>query len=186
MALTALEVDQPWPYPLRGEGMKAMLVPGPEAIGVMLVAAIDRPSAAEISSMRKRPLRLALLPSPPLVWFAIATAGLSFDAPYAIGLHTDTARADRIEAAQQAYSWLEGTRAIVNVALIDQADGRIRALRVVSCSQAWFTVLAAALEASDQVITHAQYANAIARDQARWLTTEDMLAAATIAEIGGR
>ncbi len=71
----------------------------------MLVAAIERPSAAELAAMRRRPLRLALLPSPPLVWFVLATEGLSLDAPYGVGLHTDAHRAALITSARQVQSW---------------------------------------------------------------------------------
>jgi hypothetical protein len=186
MTLHRFSVGERWPLPLRGDGMLASIEPGEEGPSLMLVCAMPQPTSAEVTAMRKRPLRIALLPSPPLLWFALATERLSLDAPYAVGLHRPHEVAAILESARRVAGWPEATRSLVTVPLVDTAAGNtIRALRVVSLSRAWWLVLADALPAT-ATITREEHARAIDRDLARWPRTDDMLAAAAISEIGGR
>ncbi len=182
----ALSVGTPWPHSLPGEGMQAELRPAAGGLAVWLVVVIDQPSSDEVHAMRKRPLRLGLLPSDPIIWFLLSTEGLSRDAPYAIGLYDERRRSALIAAARQAQMWSEGTRGSVTVPLVDFSDNKIQVLRVISYSAAWFQTLADALVASDRPLSRSDYDAAIDRDQRRWPSTADMLAAATITEIGGR
>lgn len=186
MTVTGFVVGEPWPYPLRGEGMQALLHPGPEAIELMLVVSIRRPSDDEVTALRERPLRLALLPSPPLVWLLLSAEGLTRDAPYAIGLNAETDRVALLAAARKAHLWAQGTRGLVSITVVDYSGRKIRVLRIVSCTSLWFQTLADALVSADRPLSQSDYDAAIDRDLRRWPATADMLAAATVVEIGGR
>ena len=73
--------------------------------------------------------------------------------------------------------------------LVDAANRQIEVLRAISLSRDWWRCLADAMElaVSDKVqLTQTECDAAIARDQARWPQTSEMLKACTIAEVGGK
>lgn len=174
-----------WPHRLAGEGMTCLLDPGEDGVSMMLVMAMPRPSRAERRAVKSGVLKLALLPSPPLVWIVAAMPGLSLDAPYAVGVHTPERIAALTSSARRAHAWPDDMRGLITIALVDTADGVVRALRAVSLSRAWWAALADGLEASAAPIDAAEHQAAMAHDSARW-TTAAMLAAAPVVEAVGR
>lgn len=184
MSLVGLEVGKPWPYPIPGEGLQALLEPGEDGPQMMLLAAVSRPTPKEVSALRKQPLRLAVLPSPPIVWIALDAGAISLDAPYAIGLGGSERAAALKSSAGMAEAWPENSRGLVTVALVDTDTALIRVLRVVSLSRSWWLALTRGLSACPDDTRPAERDAAVIRDMTRW-TTADMIASATAVETAG-
>ena len=93
MAFEAIQVGKPWPYPLAGEGLEALMEPGEEGVQVTLVAALAKPTVAEVQALTNEPVRLGLLASPPLVWLVLAGRDVSLVPPMRSGSTAPSGRA---------------------------------------------------------------------------------------------
>lgn len=177
-----LEVGRPHPYPVTGDSMRAVIDADPEAgLRLVLIAGCDRPTAKEIEAMR-RPLRLAVLSSPPLAWIALDAGALSWDAPYSPALASPAHGAEIRAGAARAAGIDPNQRGLVQIDVVDR--GLVHALRAVSLSREWWRVLAEAVAACPHAITERDYLAAIARDQAA-MTTAVMISRAGAVELGG-
>lgn len=183
--MTIYEVGAPWPHPLR-PGMQATIDPGDESPSMMLICALPEPTLAEIAALTKGRVRLAVIPAAPLVWIVLDAGAVSFDAPYALGLHSAERRAEIVVSAGRAADWSEEMHNLVTIATVDSASGVTRGLRAVGLSRAWWMALADGLARSAEPLDAGTHQAAIARDLARWPQTVDMLRDATAVEtIGG-
>ena len=95
---TRLAVRQAFPYPMthQGEGMIVSVIPADQAPDVIVIVKLADPTAAETRAMTKDALRIAITPSPPLVWFTLLANKLDLDAPYGVGIEK---RAPEIQAS---------------------------------------------------------------------------------------
>jgi hypothetical protein len=178
----AYEVGKPWPHPLTA-GMTAIIDPGDEAPQLMLVCAIPSPTPQEVAAMKTGRLRVAIVPSPPLIWIVLDGGEVSFDAPYALGVETAERRAAIVQSVARAVDWPNTMRNIATIVLVDADTGLIRVLRAVSLTRSWWLALAAGLSAAP--IEAATRDVAISRDLRRWPQTADMLRDAAIVEVAG-
>ena len=179
------QVGQPWPHPIASDELQAVMDVGEESLNLMLVAAVERPTAAEWRALARGQTHIGILPSDPLVWFILATERISLNAPYGLGL-TGSERAEKLRAAaSHARSWPDTECGLVTVAVIDTASRLIAELRARSLSRTWWIALADALAAMPTSLDQSAYNRAIARDYGRWTTPAAMLAACTIIETGG-
>lgn len=173
------------PLPPVAEGMTALIEATPEIAALQLICAMDEPKLSEIRAMTNKPLRLGILPAPPLVWIVLSGDRISFDAPYAIGLHGAEGAAERVAAAAKSMEWNAQQRGVVAITLINTRGNVVAGLRNLSLSRAWHQTLAQALAASPATLSPAERDAAVARDYRRYAQTSDMLAACRIVERGG-
>lgn len=183
--IQSYEVGRPWPHPIQPAGLQMLAEPIEDGVGVMLVAAVPHISGQEITALTESPIRLGILPSPPIVYVLLSADGLSLDAPYAVGLH-DAALAGALRAGVGlARSWPDDRRGTLTIAVVDGADRILRGLRMVSLSRTWWVKLAAALDRCGPVTPAALDAE-MARAYRRYPDVAAMMHDATIVETAGR
>jgi hypothetical protein len=98
MAPQSYQVGQPWPHPIASDELQAVMDVGEESLNLMLVAAVERPTAAEWRALARGQAHFGILPSDPLVWLILATERISLNTPYGLGL-TGSERAEKLRAA---------------------------------------------------------------------------------------
>jgi hypothetical protein len=180
-----------WPYRLAG-AMQAIIDPVEEAgLTLSLVMAVSRPTSEERKAVRTAPLTLALLPTPDILWIVADLGRLSFDAPWCTGPLPLDARPAVAAGAATVQALPEATRGLVEIYAVDSADGIVFAARIVSCSRAWWRILAGGINSqierwagrSASTIEHRRIIDA---GMASWPSTAALLKAATIVETAGK
>lgn len=174
-----------YPAPLpSSDCMVAHLEPSDEGLAATLLVAISRPSAQEIAGLRAGAATLALVSDPAALLIVLRAGSLELDASYVLGRETPDRREALRAAARRVLARPDNARWLVMIDGVDLTSRRIVALRAVSVTQAWMSVLANALSRQGDEIGHAD--DAVAALYARYPRVRDLLAAAAISEIGGR
>lgn len=181
MGFTQFAVGQPWPYPVP-DGMQAMVDGGAEGITLALAAACNEPSPSELRALREGPLRLGVLARPALTWIMLDAGEISYDAPFCASISGQEYQSRVLQAARATAEQPAKQRRLVELYVVDR--GKIAVIRIVSLSADWWRAFAAAVVAAPQ-LDMAAYRAAMDADQ-RAMTTPQMLAAASVVEVGGK
>jgi hypothetical protein len=178
-----LRVGSHWKFATSQAGMRLHIEPADNIAALTFIASVSCPTRKEIHSLTKGPIRFGILPSSPLVWFTVEGNGLSFDAPYGIGIETE---AEAIAASVAcSLSWGPQTRGLVHLIMTDTVTRTITGIRVITLTRAWFVILSEALASCPIRISRSAYDQAMSHDYQRWPSTDAMIACAAIIEQGG-
>lgn len=182
MPVVPYKVGAPWPHGAAEDGMQAVIDPAADSLSVMLVCHVAGLTPDERETLTRGPMRLGVLPSPPLTWLLLAGPAITLDAPYAVGIAGEEHRAHILRAAHATMAMRESQRLLVTIAVVDR--GVVAVLRAASASRDLALTLAGAILATPAPLDRALYDAAIRRDARQ--STAQMLAAAQAVETMGR
>ena len=157
-----------------------------DGLDMLLACMVHRPTAAEIDALTRKPLRIGLLPSPPLLWIMLAADRISFDLPFVPALAGAAMSEEQRCAADKADGWPDTFRRMLTIGVADTYSGLCVGLRTVSLSKAWWSAFGRSTRRLSATVTAAQRDAAMAADYRRLGTTETMMRAALVNEIAGR
>ncbi len=179
-----LAVGEPWPYPMHHQGLGINASIAPDGMDLLLMVTIDRPTRKEIDALRSGPLRIGLMPSPPLVWLVLSGNGISFDTAFAPGLAGSTMTPEHYAAAAKAHEWRKELRRLLMLGVADTSSATPRCCAVYP-SGTWWRKWADYCAEAHQPVNHAQWQAAQQRDYRRWPTTNALLKSCPIVEKAG-
>jgi hypothetical protein len=167
----------------QGEGMIVSIIPAEQAPDVMLIVKLSNPTAAEIQAMTNAPLRIAITPSPPIIWFTLIADKLDLDAPYGVAIER---RAEEIRASFERLQTVGSEKRLgVTIILLDASSNIIRGLRWVTLSAGSYQALAAAIVQCPAQMTPEVYSAAVQADLGRFPSTDALVKAAAAVEVAG-
>jgi len=181
----ALSVGAPWPYPMHHEGLGIVASIAADGLDLLLSVTIGNPTRQEIDALRSGPLRVGLMPSPPLVWLVLYGDGISFDTPFAPGLAGSAMSPEHHAAAAKAAEWAPKTRRLLTLGVADTSTGQTVALRAISLTRKWWQEWADCCAQASAPITQAQWQAAQQRDYQRWPSTDALLKSCRMVEKAG-
>lgn len=178
-------VGEPWPFPLQGEGLQVMDQVTPAGLDLLLVAAFSAPTAEEVRSLLKDPLKVGILSAGSrVVMIVAATSAVQLDAPYASGLNGRERLRAIDDAAGRAHDWPAGMKRLLTLAIVDLDSTITLGIRTVGLSKDWWTSLAS-LVGSARICTPAERDREAERVWVRYPTVNDMLPDCAIVEQAG-
>lgn len=175
------------PYPFApAENMRFELSVMDGELRITVELFIDEPSRRELAELRSGPLRLSVVPAPPVSWLVLTTATLAYDGPYFLSVEERSDAADIADALSRLEAVPLSERRSILFYVVDKRDKSILVATLLSVSAAWIQALGAAVLAGAGEVADMDHGKALERDYERWPQVRLMLPAATASEIAGR